>query len=179
MPKVKNNVIVRGLSGILGGQIVFRQRRDGSTIAATPPDFSQRVLSKDQKAHHSKFKEGAAYAKEAAKTQPLYAQLAAGTSKTAYNVALADFFHPPVVHSVERNESAIRIQASDDVKVTKVSLTIFNQDGNVLEKGEAIQEKSSSTDSGWWEYVPQHTGRVLVEAYDLAGNVGKMEKDEG
>jgi len=175
MPKVKNNVIVRGLSGILGGQIVFRQRRDGSTIAATPPDFSQRVLSKDQKAHHSKFKEGAAYAKEAAKTQPLYAQLAAGTSKTAYNVALADFFHPPVVHSVERNESAIRIQASDGVKVTKVSVTIFDQDGSVLEKGEA----NSSTDSGWWEYVPQHTGRVLVEAYDLAGNVGKMEKDEG
>ena len=174
MPKVKNNVIVRGLSGILGGQIVFRQMRDGRTIAAAPPDFSHRVLSKDQKAHHSKFKEGTAYAKEAAKTNPIYAQLAAGTTKTAYNVALADFFHPPVIHGVERKKSAIRIQASDDVKVTGVYVTVFDNNGNVLEKGEATQGKKD-----WWEYLSQHAGRVLVEARDLAGNVGKMMKDEG
>jgi hypothetical protein len=174
MTKVSNNVLVRGLSGKFGGQVVFRQLRDGRTIVADVPDFSNRVLSKDQKAHHSKFKEGAAYAKEAAKTQPLYAQLAAGTMKTAYNVALADFFHPPVIHTVERKKSAIRIQASDDVKVTRVSVTIFDTNGRVLEKGEATQGKID-----WWEYISQHTGRVLVEARDLAGNVGKMMKDEG
>jgi hypothetical protein len=136
---------------------VFRQLRDGRTIAAAPPDFSSRVLSKDQKAHHSKFKEGAAYAKEAAKTKPIYAQLAAGTMKTAYNVALADFFHPPVIHSVERSEAGLRIHASDDVVVSKVSITILGDDEGVLEKGDAVQE----SDSEWWEYVPQHAGKIV------------------
>lgn len=171
MAKVSNNVLVRGLSGKFAGQVVFRHLRDGRTIVADMPDFSHRVLSRDQKAHHSKFKEGAAYAKEAAKANPIYAQLAAGTMKTAYNVALADFFHPPVIHEVKRSKSAVRILASDDVRVAKVSVTVLNSDETVLEKGDAVQEG----DSEWWEYVPQHVGRVLVEACDLAGNVVKAE----
>jgi hypothetical protein len=172
MAKVRNNVLVRGLSGKFAGQVVFRQLRDGRTIVADMPDFSNRVLSKDQKAHHSKFKEGAAYAKQAAKSNPIYTQLAAGTTKTAYNAALADFFHPPVIHEVERGETGLRIHASDDVLVTKVSVTVLDSDENVLEKGDAVQEG----DSEWWVYAPQHAGRVLVEARDLAGNV---VKDEG
>ena len=171
MARIRKNLIVQGLSGKFGGQVVFRQLRDGRTIVADMPDFSHRVLSRDQKAHHSKFKEGAAYAKGAAKTQPLYAQLAAGTMKTAYNVALSDFFHPPVVHKVERDEAVIRIWASDDVKVTGVYVTIFDEDESVLEKGEAIQEAALE----WWKYVPQHAGRVVVEARDLAGNVTRGE----
>lgn len=167
MAKVSNNVLVRGLSGKFAGQVVFRQLRDGRTIVADVPDFSNRVLSKDQKAHHAKFKEGAAYAKAAAKTNPIYAQLAAGTMKTAYNVALADFFHAPVIHAIERSEAGLRIRVSDNVMVTKVSVTVFDSDENVLEKGDAAQE----SDSEWWKYVPQHAGRVLVEARDLAGNV--------
>jgi hypothetical protein len=171
MAKVNNNVLVRGLSGKLGGQVVFRQMRDGRTVVADMPDFSRRVLSRDQKAHHSKFKDGAAYAKEAAKTKPIYAQLAAGTRKTAYNVALADYFHPPVIHEVKRSKSALRIRASDDVLVAKVFVTVLDNDGKILEKGDAVQEG----DSEWWKYAPQRAGRVLVEARDLAGNVTKAE----
>ena len=174
MPKIKNNVIVQGLSGIFGGQIVFRQLRDGRTIVAAPPDFSRRVLSKDQKVHHSKFKEGAAYAKEAAKTHPIYAQLAAGTLKTAYNVALADFFHAPVIHAMERSEAGLRVRASDDVMVAKVSITILGDDAGVLEKGDAVQEGDSES----WVYIPRYAGRVLVGVRDLAGDVVRMESGE-
>ena len=39
----------------------------------------------------------AAYARDAARSQPIYAQLAAGTMKNAYNVAHGDWFHPPVI----------------------------------------------------------------------------------
>ncbi|MFZ5857389.1 MAG: hypothetical protein ACOYZ6_11210 [Chloroflexota bacterium] len=170
MAKVHKNPIVQGLSGKFGGQVVFRHLRDGRTILCSVPDFSRRVLSKEQKAHHSKFKEGAAYAKSAAKTEPIYAQLAAGTMKTAYNVALADYFHSPVIHSVERVDGVLYIHASDDVMVAKVSVTVFDSDESVLEKGDAVQEG----DSERWKYVPQFVGRVLVEARDLAGNVGRM-----
>jgi hypothetical protein len=174
MAKVHNNIIVRGISGKFGGQVVFRQLRDGRTIMCAVPDFSKRVLSKDQKAHHTKFKIGAAYAKAAAKTEPLYAELAAGTMKNAYNVALADFFHPPVIYSVEQVDSFLRIRASDDVKVARVSVTVFDGDGKVLEKGEATQ-----LDEAFWRYDPQHDGRALVEARDLPGNVVRWDGESG
>ncbi|MGB7874270.1 MAG: hypothetical protein WBL25_07785 [Anaerolineales bacterium] len=172
MAKVEKNIIVRGLSGKFGGQVVFRQLRDGRTIMCAVPDFSRRVLSKDQKAHHAKFKIGAAYAKDAAKTEPLYAELAAGTLKNAYNVALADFFHPPVIHSVEGSDSFFDIQASDDVKVAKVLVTILNEAGDVLEKGEATQ-----IDEMIWRYEPGQEGRLLVEAWDLPGNVARWNEE--
>lgn len=174
MAKVRKNPIVQGVSGKFGGQVVFRHLRDGRTILCSVPDFSRRVLSEGQNAHHARFKEGAAYAKSAAKTEPIYTQLAAGTMKNAYNVALADFFHPPVIHSVERVDGVVYIHASDDVMVTSVSVTVFDNDESVFEKGDAVQED----DSERWKYVPQFTGRILVEARDLAGNVGRW-KDEG
>jgi hypothetical protein len=39
-----------------------------------------------------------------------------------------------------------------------------------LEKGEAIQG-----DVDWWEYAPQETGKIVVEARDLGGNLTKAE----
>jgi hypothetical protein len=173
MARVHNNIIVQGISGKFGGHVVFRRLRDGRTIMADVPDFSHRKLSKDQKAHHAKFKEGAAYAKEAAKSNPIYAQLAAGTMKTAYNVALADFFHPPVIHEVKQEGSLLKIQASDDVLVTKVCVTVLDGNGKVLEKGDALQR-----DPVRWEYALEHAGWVVAEVCDLAGNVTRAENGE-
>ena len=94
--------------------------------------------------------------------------------KNAYNVALADFFHPPVIHSVEQVDASLRIRASDDVKVARVSVTVFDGDGKVLEKGEATQ-----LDQAFWRYDPQHQGRLLVEARDLPGNVVRWDGESG
>ena len=175
MAKVRKNIILQGVSGKFAGQVVFRQLRDGRTIMAAVPDFSHRVLSEAQKAHHSKVKEASAYAKVASKTHPIYAQLAAGTNKNAYNVAIADFFHAPVIHEVKREGTLVMIKASDDVMVTKVSVTVFGDEG-VLEKSDAVQEGGTEN----WTYLLQHAGRVLVEVYDLAGNVAKaIMNDEG
>lgn len=166
MARVHKNAIIEGLSGMIGDQLVFRTLRDGRTIVCSKPDFSRRVLSADQKAHHAKFRQAAAYAREAARTEPLYAQLAAGTMKTAYNVALADFFHPPVIHSVTRADSIVLIRARDDVKVAGVRVTMLDEAGTVLERGEALPAEGDT-----WRYQAQQAGRVLVEVWDLAGNV--------
>jgi len=165
MAKVIDNIFVRGLSGKLGDQFVIRKLRDGRTIVCNRPDFSNRKLSTDQKEHHKRFKEASAYAKRAARSQPIYAQLAEGTMKNAYNVALGDWFNPPVIHRVERRGEGIRIQASDDVMVTSVQVMILDGQGKVVEKGEGIRKKGD-----WWEYVPTTEGKVVVEARDLAGN---------
>ena len=171
MAKVRKNIILQGVSGKFAGQVVFRQLRDGRTILAAVPDFSQRVLSEAQKAHHAKVKAASAYAKVASKTQPIYAQLAAGTNKNAYNLAIADFFHAPVLHEVKQEGMLLKIQASDDVLVTRVSLTILGGDGTVLETGDAQPEEGTDR----WTFLMRQAGRAVVEAYDLAGNVTRLE----
>ena len=170
MARVHNNIFVRGLSGKLAGQFVLRTLRDGRTVVCKIPDFSNRKLSKDQKNHHKRFQAASAYAKSASRSNPIYAQLAAGTMKNAYNVALGDWFHPPVIHAVERRGSTIRVQATDDVMVASVQVMILDEKGKVVERGEGIKKKGN-----WWEYAPTAEGKVLVEARDLAGNVVKAE----
>jgi hypothetical protein len=182
MAKVRSNVLVRGLSGKLGGQVVFRNLRDGSTVVCVPPDFSKRVLSKDQKAHHAKFKEAAAYARDAAKSQPIYAELAVGTMKNAYNIALSDWFHAPKIQRVDlaggtpSTSLRIRIHATDNVKVAGVKVIIRSEAGLVLEQGEALPAEEA-----WWSYAPQIVleGKFQVEirVSDLAGNVTTMSRD--
>ena len=90
--------------------------------------------------------------------------------KNAYNVALGDWFQPPVIHQVERRDKTIRVQASDDVMVTGVHVMILDEQGKVIEKGEGLR-----IEGDWWEYVPTAEGKVAVEARDLAGNVVKTE----
>src|SRR5687767_14814752 len=103
MAKVKHNKFTMGLSGKFGN-LVFRQMKDGRTILATRPDYTNHKWTTDQRAHHSRFQEAAAYARVASKTNPRYAELAAGTSKNAYNLALSDWFNPPVIHEVSQQD---------------------------------------------------------------------------
>ena len=166
MARIRTNVIVEGLSGKLGDQLVFRHLRDGRTIVCVKPDFSRRVLSKDQKAHHERFRAAAAYARGASINQPIYAKLAAGTMKNAYNLALGDWFHPPVIHGIQKRNGKILVQASDDVCVAGLRVMIVDGAGSVLEQGDAIQ-----LEGDLWEYPPIAEGKVIAEARDLAGNV--------
>jgi len=173
MARVKTNVIVDGLSGKLGDQLVFRHLRDGRTIVCVKPDFSRRVLSKDQKAHHERFRVAAAYARGASLGQPIYAKLAAGTIKNAYNLALGDWFHPPVIHSIKKQDGKIFIQASDDVCVASVRVQIMDEAGTVLEQGEAIPLSGDV-----WEYQTSTEGKVVAEVRDLPGNVVRSGMEE-
>jgi len=165
MAKVIRNPVMQGISGAVGN-LVFRQMPDGSTYVSAKPDFSHRKFSEGQKEHQSRFQRAVAYAREAAKSQPIYGELAAGTIKSAYNFALSDWFNPPVIHCSERRDGLIRVEASDNVMVTQVVITILDGDENVIEKGEAVK-----VDERWWEYAAGMEGNVAAEAWDLAGNV--------
>ncbi len=165
MAKVSRNPVIQGISGGVGN-LVFRQMPDGSTYVSAKPDFSRRKFSEGQKQHQSRFQRAVAYARDAAKRQPIYAELAAGTIKSAYNFALSDWFNPPVIHCVERRNGLIRVEASDNVMVTKVVIMILDGDGNVIEKGEALK-----VNERWWEYAAGMEGNVAAEAWDLAGNM--------
>src|SRR5215211_9547271 len=147
MAKVKHNLFTQGLSGKYGN-LVFRQMKDGTTVVASLPDFSDRVLSDEQLGHQSRFKQASAYAKIAAKTQPIYKELTQNTSSNPYNLALSDWFNPPVINAVTRQANTILVDAKDNVLITKVVVTIFDKQGQILEQGEA-----ALINDAWWEYA--------------------------
>lgn len=171
MAKVSKNGIAQGWSGSIW-KLVFRHMPDGSTRVSVKPDFSRRVFSQKQKDHQQKVKIAAAYAREASKTQPIYAELARGTTKNAYNIALSDWFHPPVVHNIERKKGRIRVMASDNVSVTKVQVRIIAEDGKILEEGQAVQVDPVRHPERW-EYASNTEGTIEATAWDLADNQAK------
>jgi len=47
-----------------------------------------------------------------------------------------------------------------------VQVMVLDRQRKLVEKGEAIKGRGD-----WWEYVPTATGKMIVKAHDLAGNV--------
>jgi len=167
VPKVDSHLVTEGLRGKIG-DLVFRLMPNGETWVSRDYDFSNREFSPAQTTHQSRFQKATAYAKSAARKNPIYVQLAKGTVKSPYNLALSDWFKPPVIHQIERTKERIRVRATDNVQVTRVQVTIMSRGGKVSAKGEAIKGKGD-----WWEYVTNEQGSILVEAWDLAGNMVK------
>jgi hypothetical protein len=169
MVKVTLNQLLEMLQGGIG-DLVFRQMPDGTIIISGTPRHNKRKTTKKQKAHRERFREAAKHAKWAARKYPIYAELAKGTWRFPYNFALSDWFNPPVIHRIKRQKGHILVEATDNIMVAKVRVTILDGEGKVIEKGEGTKRKGN-----WWEFVPKMDGRsILAEAWDLAENVTKF-----
>lgn len=161
------------------GEIELYSRRlpDGHTSWSRVPNFSKRVASEKQQDHITRFREAVDYARNATQTMPIYAELAAKTAmKTAYNLAVSDWFHPPEIVEVDltgwmgQAGQVIRVLAMDDVQVKQVRVAITDEDGAVLEEGPAMAGLY-----GWWIYRTTVSAsghaRVCAAAEDLPGHV--------
>jgi hypothetical protein len=169
MTKSKMSEGVKGLSSRVGG-LIYRQMPDGTTVVSKSPDYSGIKSIREQGDHQQRLQGAVRYARWAAKAQPIYVELAKGTTKTAYNLARSDWLHPPVIHEVRLRENKIRVQASDNVMVTKVVITVRDEQSKLLDAGVAVRQEGD-----WWEYVLQFPGKTLtLEAWDLAGNVTRF-----
>ena len=177
MTKVILSGTIKGLRGRIGN-LIFRQMPNGTTVVSQAPPKKNRREKKraklkrspKQQAHNNRFQDATWYAKKA-QTQPIYVDLAAlRPMNTAYSLALGDYIKPPVIHRIERGESCIRVEASDNIGVTRVQVTLLGEDGAMLEKGEALRQEGD-----WWGYASQAQGQtVIAEAWDLPGNVTKL-----
>ena len=174
MAKVKENIVMSGLSGSLGPDYYVRTTKDGRTIISRKPNFGNRQFSEAQLNVQSRTKQAADYAKVAAKENPIYTQKAAGTSKNAYNIAFRDWCRPPVIRSMSLfHDGTVRVSAHDDMMVTRVTVTVLDEAGQCLEQGDA-----ELTLGVWWDYRAANHGRIQVEAWDPAGNVTRREFDD-
>src|SRR5260221_9685814 len=138
MAKVQNNIFVRGLSGSLGDQFVVRKGKAGNTVISNKPVFSsQREFNASQLAHQDAFREAIAYAKTA-KDEEVYLTKAQGTTMSAFNAAVADWFNKPQVLEIDANGwtgasgETIRVKAMDDTLVIKVHVVITDNANAVL-----------------------------------------------
>ena len=99
MAKSLNNIVMHGASGKLGNQIVFRQGKGGQTIITVKP-AAGRNFNPTQLAHQEAFRDAIAYAKSA-KDETTYITKAQGTTMSAFNAAVADWFNKPEVLEID------------------------------------------------------------------------------
>lgn len=176
MARVSVHQLFDMLRGGIGG-LIFRHRPDGMVIVSGKPHYRKGRSSAKQKAHRQRFKEASRYARWAQHAHPIYKELeaerGADSWKSAYNFALSDWFEAPVIHAIERRDGCIRVQASDNVRVAGVRVSVLDEAGTVLDAGDAVR-----CGEDWWEFTTQVQGKVkeretavIAEAWDLAENV--------
>ena len=167
MPTIELSPFIQSISGKLG-DVVYRTSNSGKTYISKLPQKSTKPPSEAQLAQWERFKLAHAYA-AVAREEPVYARLAAKRRRSAHHIAFTDWLNRPVIHGVERRGGHIDIYASDDVGVTKVNVTITNEEGVTLEQGSA-----NPAHKGWWKYETEVPGDVLIEVFDRAGNVTRQ-----
>jgi hypothetical protein len=181
-----DNIITHGLSGKVGGMLVFKQV-EGKTIVGKVPVPSHSAPSDKQNMVKQKFQEAVIYAENAITDPDLKAEYYKGRKprQSAYNIAIADFFNAPKIESINLSGysglagQAIIVTATDDFKVKEVTVAIYNSDGTLVEKGNAI----ANTNNQLWTYTTtaandhQHGDKIVVQASDLPGNLTESQQD--
>ena len=182
MATVRRNIVIEGLGGMLGDQLILKRDKAGRTIISIKPRFDEnREFTPAQLAQQEKFQEATAYAKDAAQTEAVYAEEAEGTAKSAYNVAVADWFHPPEVREIDLSGytgevgEVIRAKVADNVQVEAVSVMITSDTDVLVEQGQMTHEQGL-----WYTYTttadcPAGPARVIVAGTDLPGHIGTNE----
>jgi hypothetical protein len=185
MATTAKNIILHGVSGKLGDQIVIRQR-GGKTIISQAPGEREGEPTAAQLQQQSKFQQAVIYGK-AEMADPVekaeYQEKASGM-KTAFNVAVADFFHAPDVDEIDMTAyngavgDTIRVRATDDFKVEQVHIAINNGDGSLVEEGDAVQQTNEID----WLYTATAENsslegdKIVVQVSDKPGNITEQEQ---
>src|SRR5215207_3770091 len=160
---------IASISGKLG-DVVYRTSKNGKTYTSKLPRKSEKPLTEAQLREQERFKLANEYAKRA-QGEPVYVRLAKKTGRSPFRIAFSYWCHAPVIHEVSRRSSCIRIDASDNVHVAKVRVTISDEEGKILEQGDAAR----TVGNAWWEFATSTRRTILVEVWDLAGNVTQHE----
>jgi hypothetical protein len=152
MAKVKNNIVTQGLSGMLGGQLVFRQTSRG-TVVSVAPQPAEGPSSAAQIAQRERFQQAIIYAKGRAKDPAVQAEYAADArerNQSVNNVLVADYMHAPNISAVDISTytgkvgEIIRVTATDDHAVKTVTVKIENGDGTLVEQGPAQRQPDTN-----------------------------------
>jgi hypothetical protein len=179
--KVKLNPMFDQVSGQLG-DVVFREVR-GQTVAGRKPTINSSEPSPQQAQHRERFRQAVLYGKFAMadeSTREVYEQAAIGKDVPVFALTVADFLNAPSIDAIDLSlyngqaGNPIYITTSDDFGVVSVSVTVRNNEGGVLESGQAAE---SVAGSGRWAFTSSaaiaagNEVNVQVAATDRPGGV--------
>lgn len=179
-----NNDLVKGASGRIGDQLVYRQR-GGKTIIAKRPRPKTKPDTADQIATRELFYDAVLYGKTVIANEATKAIYQAKTrgNQTAFNLAVSDFCKAPEIKLCDSSAytglaaQVIRIRAADDFKVELVQLEIKDSNNATIEEGAAVLGANGVD----WLYTttavnPLLPGtKLIVSAVDIPGNLTKEE----
>lgn len=176
MAKQTGDTLLEGFSGKIGSQLVVRKTNRGLVLGVRPK--SEAAETEKQKKWRETFALAVAYASGVQK-EPVYQDMAKKRDLSGFNVATADFLHPP-----ELSESfldayngkvgdIIKVRAVDDVKVTTVGIIIVDSENAVIEEGSMVQDAKDKT---LWSYTATKDAttnhvKLLVDIADLPGHI--------
>jgi hypothetical protein len=184
MAKVRNAILTKGFSGTIGRELTFRQI-GGETFVSKYQKRPGTPPTEIQVAAREKFGLATAFAKRAVKNPELKAfyQSWVTGGQRAYNVAIIDALHAPVVDDILMEKfnglvgDPITIRASDNIKVAQVFVTINNPQGILIEHGDAVV---NTNDPNEWVYYSKRQNaekqglQITAEAKDIPGNIGSL-----
>lgn len=180
MASTENNYVTHGLRGQVGGLFVFKTV-NGKTIVAASPRKSNQEPSPKQIKQQELFQEAVIYGKTVMVTPELRAlyETSVPAGGAVYQVALADFLNAPKIKGIDVSKyvgdpgNTISIRVTDDFIVKNVAVTIVNEDGSLVEHGEAIKQANGVD----WLFTATEkndalTGdKIVVRAGDIPGNI--------
>ena len=184
MAIIKDNILMEGVSGMLGDVVVFRQLR-GKTIMAKRPS-KPRFQSELQRANRSRFAEASAFAKQIMQDPQKKEYYKAKARRlglpNAYTAAITDYMRKPAVTAVKYKDKAHKriaiTAAKPGFSLASVKVTLMNEQGKALATHMAVlkdrhrNEWTAKLMPDLW--VPGKTGegvcRVMVTATDHMGN---------
>jgi hypothetical protein len=184
MAKSTRNVVTQGLSGTVG-TLVFSQR-GGQTVVGMRPHV-RHEFTEEQKERQRLFQRAILYGKTAIADAGVKAgyQQKAKPGRSAFNVAVADFFNAPAIDRVDlsnyegRVGDTIRVRAYDDFAVKEVRVRITNADVTLVEEGAAQTDAIGYE----WTYVATQANenlegdRIEIFVSDTPGNVTHEERE--
>jgi hypothetical protein len=181
MARSKNNVLTKGLSGMIGKQIVFRSWNGKTFISVAPK--KPKKQSAVQKENRSKFKRATIYAKNMMKDPEKKAEYKDIAKKlqlpNAYTAAITDYMRNPLIEDLDiasysgKEDEVIKVNISKKgFEIQEVEFTIVDETGEILEKGKA--EKGLATE---WIYKTsknigeRDTAKFLIRVRERTGNI--------
>jgi len=183
MGRIKKNIAVKGLSGMVGGTLVYRRVEGGEIIVASAPEPTRKKPTLTQQNIRDRFRMANFYATRILKISSRLAQyIALAKSKglrSPRTAAIADYLNFPEIIEIifsgysGQTGDVIVVIATDYLSVETVVITIITSGGTELEKGNATLDSDGQT----WRYTATSmnsslTGTTIaVNATDVPGNV--------
>jgi hypothetical protein len=179
MAKPVSNASAGKLKGRIGGLVHYEL--NGKPFVRSVPHRQAPPTSAEEDNQH-RFRAASKFGHSTLtdpKQKARYSEAAAKSGSTAYNVAVSDFMHSPVITEVEltgytgRAGQFIRIRAEEKkIGAAAVNVVIADRTQAVLEQGAAYVENDGVT---WWytaqqEIPPDQSLWITVTAVDQPGH---------